>query len=242
VLGDGRRRCARCRLDWRPGRLPLRLTSRQWRAIVGWFIRDVPADAIARETGVHRKRVLRALTVVRSALSRSLHVEDVSSAVDRSPADAPVIGLRICETSPIAELVPGLGAMALGRQLRPPADLVAEFPQLAAYVAIIWRAQLRWLRELPAGERGELSAFWAYLRRQLTARGGRRRARLGLFLAEFSWRYRFRKLDPDVQVQQVLKLVGGGEVSRVGLSSPVHDARKAPAGPEATRNGSGVNR
>ena len=209
---------------------------------MGWFVRDVPADAIARETGVHRKRVLRALTVVRSALSRSLHGEEVTRDVARSPADAPVVGLRVCETSPVAELVSDLSAMALGRQLRPPADLVAEFPQLAAYVAIIWRGQLRWLRELPAGERGEFSAFWAYLRRQLTARGGRRRARLGLFLAEFSWRYRFRKLDPDVQVQQVLRLVGGGEVSRVGLSSTVHDARKAPTAAEPARNGSGVNR
>lgn len=42
ILKDGRRRCTRCRFDWRPGRLPLRLTAQQWRSILRWFARGAP--------------------------------------------------------------------------------------------------------------------------------------------------------------------------------------------------------
>ena len=71
LLKDGRRRCARCRRDWRPGRLPLRLSPREWRDVLRWFVRDATSAEIARQTGLTRKRVLRAMTVVRQAIVRA---------------------------------------------------------------------------------------------------------------------------------------------------------------------------
>jgi len=71
LLKDGRRRCARCRRDWRPERLPLRLAAREWREVLRWFVRDATAADIARQTGLDRKRVLRALTVVRQEILRA---------------------------------------------------------------------------------------------------------------------------------------------------------------------------
>jgi hypothetical protein len=70
-LKDGRRRCARCRRDFRPERLPLRLSAREWREVLRWFLRDATGADIARQTGLARKRVLRALTVVREAIVRA---------------------------------------------------------------------------------------------------------------------------------------------------------------------------
>src|SRR5689334_2949250 len=61
-LKDGRRRCARCRRDWRPERLPLRLSAREWKEVLRWFLRDATGAEVARQTGLDRKRVLRALT------------------------------------------------------------------------------------------------------------------------------------------------------------------------------------
>jgi hypothetical protein len=83
TLRNGRRRCARCRFDWRPGRLPLRLTPQQWREVLRWFVRGAPSAQIAHETRLNRKRVLRALTSVRRAILRSCpgnrrHVTDVA--------------------------------------------------------------------------------------------------------------------------------------------------------------------
>jgi hypothetical protein len=68
-LKRGGRRCARCRFDWRPGRWPLRLNAREWRRLLEWFVRGAPSATIAREAHLDRKRVLRALAIVRQRLT-----------------------------------------------------------------------------------------------------------------------------------------------------------------------------
>ncbi len=52
-----------------------------------------------------------------------------------------------------------------------------------------------------------LEGFWGYLKRQLAAKGGIRRERLGLYLGEYVWRYNNRKLSVDYQVKKLLKLL-----------------------------------
>jgi len=54
---------------------------------------------------------------------------------------------------------------------------------------------------------GQIEAFWAYLQRQLRAKGGIRRERLTLYLAEYAWRYNHRRLSPGEQVRELLSLV-----------------------------------
>ncbi|MFH1294873.1 MAG: IS1595 family transposase [Candidatus Aenigmatarchaeota archaeon] len=61
-----------------------------------------------------------------------------------------------------------------------------------------------------------LEGFWGYLKRQLAAKGGIRRERLGLYLGEYVWRYNNRKLTLNDQVKKLLVLLkyrrvfGGG--------------------------------
>jgi len=52
-----------------------------------------------------------------------------------------------------------------------------------------------------------LEGFWGYLKRRLAAKGGIRRERLGLYLAEYVWRYNHRKLSVDDQVKKLLALL-----------------------------------
>lgn len=52
-----------------------------------------------------------------------------------------------------------------------------------------------------------LEGFWGYLKRQLASRGGIRRERLPLYLAEYVWRYNNRKLSVGKQVEKLLNLV-----------------------------------
>ena len=52
-----------------------------------------------------------------------------------------------------------------------------------------------------------LEGFWGYLKRQLASRGGIRRERLPLYLAEYVWRYNNRKLTTEKQVNKLLNLV-----------------------------------
>jgi len=72
ILQGDRRRCAVCRHDWRPNRWPLRLTSREWGHLLGWFVRGASSVVIAQETGLHRQRVLRALTLLRQRMAREV--------------------------------------------------------------------------------------------------------------------------------------------------------------------------
>jgi transposase len=52
-----------------------------------------------------------------------------------------------------------------------------------------------------------LEGFWGYLKRRLAAKGGIRRERLGLYLAEYVWRYNNRKLSLNQQVKKLVKLL-----------------------------------
>jgi hypothetical protein len=70
VLKSRRRRCAKCRFDWRPGQLPLRLSRSQWRDLLQWFVRGATSAAIAHETG-RTASVLRARTAVARAAGES---------------------------------------------------------------------------------------------------------------------------------------------------------------------------
>jgi transposase len=221
LLKDGRRRCARCRRDWRPGRLPLRLSRPQWREVLRWFVRDATSADIARETGLERKRVLRALTIVRQALLRDAQDGVHKPAAPRA-AHAALIGLRVSSGRASAEVVPQAEAEHLGRWLRNRENGRAYVTRHSRrYMAAVYRGRLYRLAESGA-ERvpfGPIEAFWAYVQRQLRAKGGIRRERLDLYLASFAWRYNHRKVPPAEQVQELLGLVSSSRaVSQTGLS------------------------
>ncbi len=49
-----------------------------------------------------------------------------------------------------------------------------------------------------------LEGFWGYLKRRLAAKGGIRRERLHLYLAEYVWRFNHRNQSIDTQKKQLL--------------------------------------
>ncbi len=142
IRGD-KRRCAKCRYEWRPSRLPLRLSPLQWRRLLGWFVKGVRSGVIAQETGLYRQRVYRALTVVRKIIA--------------------------------AEISPGL------KEGWQSSDEKKQVPRL--------------------------TGFSGYLRRQLGGRGGIRRDRWPLYLAEYMWRYNARELPQEQQVRELMRLL-----------------------------------
>jgi transposase-like protein len=207
LLKNGRRRCAVCRRDWRPGRLPLRLSMRQWREVLRWFVRGATGAEIAQETGLDRKRVLRALLIVRRALRRAEHAH--KGPAPRTPRVV-LIGLRVSNGRASAELVPQAEAEHLERALRRRLKGQAPAPRSSRrYMAVVYRGRLVRLAESGAQRVpfGPVEAFWAYVQRQLRAKGGIRRERLDLYLASFAWRYNHRRLPPAEQVEKLLALI-----------------------------------
>jgi hypothetical protein len=206
LLSDGRRRCANCRRDWRPGRLPLRLSWRQWRDVLRWFVRGATVADIAVETGLDRKRVLRALLIVRQAVRRAEHGAPRGAA--RAPRSV-LIGLRISSGRAFAEVIPQTEADHLERWLRGKTQRHALPRNPRRYMAVVYRGRLHRLAAT-SPERvpfGPIEAFWAYVQRQLRAKGGIRRERLDLYLASFAWRYNHRHLAPVQQVDALMGLI-----------------------------------
>lgn len=200
ALSGGRHRCARCRFDWKPGRLPLRLSRTEWRALLSWFVRGVPSAEIANETGLERKRVLRALKAVREAIQRDNPVVDADSEADRDrsaphrrPREA-TIGLFVARDLVGAEVVSGL----------------VHAKAAVGYSALVERGRLHRLESAGAGRVpfGQIEAFWSYLQRHLRSKGGIRASSLPLYLAEFVWRYNHRKLTASEQAHDLLRLLG----------------------------------
>lgn len=227
VLAGGRRRCARCRFDWRPGRLPLRLTPRQWRLLLQWFVRGVSSSAIAHETRIERKRVLRALTVVRLAMAScaplALGPGAAANPSNGETRRGAVIGLYVQRGEAWAQVISEPLAGELRNVLRGRGPQPVELPAELPYAAVSYRGRFcrvtRSASREPPARFGELEAFWAYLRQQLRARGGIRSERLGLHLAEFSWRYTHRQLSPTEQFQRLYTLLRRAKaVDGVGLS------------------------
>jgi transposase len=244
LLKGGRRRCVRCRFDWTPGRLPLRLTAQQWRAVLRWFARGAASAQIAQETRLDRKRVLRALTVVRQAMLRAspagrsglarADLEMPASVDDRSArvkhtaaAHRPVVlGFYIVDEREWVEVVPDSQVERLGRLLRHRRDRgTLDWPSRNRYIAVVFRGRLYRITDGPIDQPaipfGRIEAFWSYLQRQLRAKGGIRRERLQLYLAEYVWRYHRRSLASAELVRELMVLIRPG-----GASNPLpHDRR-----------------
>ena len=196
-----------------------------------WFVRGVPSAKIAHETRLDRKRVLRALTAVRQAMTRSApdSVRRVSETeiAPGSRAGAhhlvtphkpgkplrpgfAVLGLYAADGRVAAEVIPDREAEQFGRMLRGrKAGQSVASPPLYRYGAVVYRGHLHRLAEFSDGRApfGQIEAFWAYLQRQLRAKGGIRPERRGLYLAEYVWRYNHRNLSPDEQLRALLKLI-----------------------------------
>lgn len=125
---------------------------------------------------------------------------------------APVLGLSVAHGQALAEVVPDVQAEELRLMLRKRKQTRRiERPELSRYAAVTYRGRFYRLADSSTDSAsarfGELEAFWAYLRQQLRAKGGIRRNRLGLYLAEYAWRYNHRRLSPAEQRRELFTLL-----------------------------------
>ena len=67
-----KRKCSLCRYEWKATRLPLHLTRTEWKRVLRWFLLGLSSKGIAREAGLGRERVLRALMLVRQAMLQDI--------------------------------------------------------------------------------------------------------------------------------------------------------------------------
>ena len=241
VIRRQKRRCVRCKYEWQPNRLPLRLEASQWRSIVMTFLKGFSAQGIAEETGIERKRVLRALLHVREAMVRD--IPDVFSGTveidetyiggqwknkrksqkaiktkrGRGTQKTPVFGI-LCRSGKVwAEVVPDTEAKTLlslvNQRVRRGSVVCSD--TWKSYTGIAARGYVHRIvhhgkQEYSDGKGNHingLEGFWGYLKRRLAAKGGIRRQRLPLYLAEYVWRYNHRSVTIKDQTNNIMTLL-----------------------------------
>ena len=122
------------------------------------------------------------------------------------------LGLYTAHGREWAEVIPDSDVEQLERMLdERKGGQSSASPDLYPYTAVVYRGRLHRVAESAAGRPsipfGQIEAFWAYLQRQLRAKGGIRRERLNLYLAEYAWRYNHRHLSSAEQLRELLKLI-----------------------------------
>ena len=135
----------------------------------------------------------------------------------RGTNKATVFGI-LCRAGKVwAEIVPDIHAETLlpllSKKVAPGSIVVSD--TLTSYTGVAARGYVHRLVRHDNGEYSDrkgghingLEGFWGYLKRRLAARGGIRRERLPLFLAEYVWRYNHRKASISFQTRQLMKLL-----------------------------------
>ena len=237
-----KKRCSDCRYEWIPWKLPLHLTRKEWTKILHWFLRGLPVVAIAQETGIERKRVLRALTYVRMAFQKDIP-EVFSGTVEvdetylggqwknkrhsaksggtkrgRGTSKTPVFGI-LCRGGKVwAQVVPDVEAKTLMPLIsqRVKAGSIVCSDTWKSYTGVAAKGYVHRLVKHHKGEYSDskgnhingLEGLWGYLKRRLSAKGGIRKERLPLYLAEYVWKYNHRNDSIDLQKKLILQQLG----------------------------------
>lgn len=236
-----KKRCARCKYEWNPDRLPLYLSKKEWGRILRWFVHGLSAQAISYETGIHRQRILRALNIVRKAMSND--IPDVLSGTieidetyiggqwknkrkkhkkikakrGRGTLKTPVFGI-LCRGGKIwAQVVPDVDAQTLmpliSKRVKRGSVICSD--TWKSYTGIAARGYVHRLVDHGKGNYTDkqgnhingLEGFWGYLKRRLASKGGIRKEKMPLYLAEYVWRYNHRNLTFRKQTDNLLNLI-----------------------------------
>lgn len=241
IIRRGKLRCASCKYEWIPNRLPLNLSRNEWRDLLKWFLHGLSAQAISCETGIHRQRILRALKIVREAMRKDIpdvfsgtveidetyiggqwknkrnKYKKIQAKRGRGTFKTPVFGI-LCRGGKVwAEVVENVEAKTLMPLIdkRVKQGSVVCSDTWRSYTGIAARGYVHRLVEHSKGEYTDkqgnhingLEGFWGYLKRKLASKGGIRKDKLPLYLAEYVWRFNHRKINTRKKIDNLLILL-----------------------------------
>jgi transposase len=205
------------------------------------FFQGLSSHDIAAETGLERKRVLRALLLVRKVMTHDIPaVFSGTVEVDetylggqwknkrkaqrvgivkrgRGTQKTPVFGI-LCRGGKVwAEVVQDVEAETLipliKQRVKRGSTVCSD--TWKSYTGVAAKGYVHRLVEHGKGEytngKGNhingLEGFWGYLKRRLAAKGGIRKERLPLYLAEYVWRYNHRSMTTKEKTDKMLSLL-----------------------------------
>ncbi len=229
--------CVKCRSEYRPPPPPVRLSKYQWRTIVKWFVLEQSVSIICEQSGISRYKVMKALQHIRKLMhSLTLDVFQGVVEVDatlygrvktrpfrnhthikkKRKSDQVVFG-ALCRGSFVrAKLVSGYDVETFRYLLKewvaPGSKIYSSsfkyFPDLKSIGFVHRTVKLNKGIHLDEDcHINGLKGFWGYLKTKLSSRGGIRRERVSLYLAEYVWRYNNRDKSTKEKIHTIIKLL-----------------------------------
>jgi len=168
-------------------------------------------------TDVRRTAHAEMVGVSRSVRQPRTVQDKAANATQNGPV---ALGLYIAHGRESVDVLPKPAADELRRALRGGRLVHQLSNRFERYAAVVYRGRLYRLPEPRPGQPtipfGRIEAFWAYMQRQLRAKGGVRRERLALYLGEYVWRYQHRLIAQTDQVRTLVTLIRSIQAQGVG--------------------------
>lgn len=229
--------CVKCRSEYRSPPPPVRLSQNQWRTIVRWFVLEQSVSIISEQSGISRYKVMKALQHVRTLMHsqtpevfqgevevgatsyskiKNRPFRNYTCIKKKNMPDQVVFG-ALCRGGLVrAKLVSGYDAEMFRYLLKEwvaPGSIIYSssfkyFPDLKSIGFVHRTVNMKKGIHLGKGcHINGLKGFWGYLKTKLLSRGGIRRERVSLYLAEYVWRYNNRGKSTKEKINTIIKLI-----------------------------------
>ncbi len=229
--------CVSCRSEYRPPPPPVRLSQNQWKTIVKWFVLEQSVSIISEQSGISRYKVMKALQHIRTLMrsqtpdvfqgevevdatlycrAKNIPFRKHTCTKNSSKPDKVVFG-ALCRGGFVrAKLVSGYNAETFRYLLKewvaPGSKIYSSsfkyFPDLKSIGFVHRTVKLNKGIHLDKDcHINGLKGFWGYLKTKLSSRGGIRRERVSLYLAEYVWRYNNRDKSTKEKIHNIIKLI-----------------------------------
>jgi transposase len=211
----------------------LTFTRDEWKEILHLFLIEQSSNSIAEQTGFEQRRVLRALTKIRFVMAKDIPeifsgtvevhetylggqwknkrktIRDNCTERGRGTKKQPVFGI-LCRNGTVwGEVVDDVEAGTLQPLISQKVSTgsIVCSDTWKAYTGIAARGYVHRLVNGKGNHINGLEGFWGYLKRKFASKGGIRKERLHLFLAEYVWRYNHRSDPEKIKMRRLIQLL-----------------------------------
>lgn len=195
---DGRLKCKNCRYLFTPKSNPLSISNQLLEELINEFILEHSTNIILERVKISKYKLLKTFNFFRKAIARELGFSGIKLNLEK--IKEPVFGIFFQEGKILSEVLPIDGKILSKR--------IKKFiwpEEIKKYQGIILN------RNFYRSERGRkiniVENFWGYLKRRLFSKGGIKKEKLPLYLAEYSWRYNNRKLSLKEKKERLVKIL-----------------------------------
>lgn len=207
---DNRLKCKNCRCLFTPKINPFNIPNEVLEEIIFEFLMEHPINIILQRVKISKYKLLKVLTFLRKIITKDIPIEfkNMISLKNEPPINElkePIIGILEKNGKIFARILniePDEVKNFLKKKEKTDfkEDWVKNF-------GLIFKGSFFRLNSEKKYQIDTLEAFWGYLKRKLSLKGGIRKEKLPLYLGEYVWRYNHKNLNLNEQKELLLNLL-----------------------------------